>query len=93
MTPASFTIAQARTHFPGLVHDAEKGKPVEITRRGKPVAVLVSVDAYRHLTAPRPQFWDVVSAFRSRIKTVKAGLEPKDLRDLRETGSGRDFEL
>lgn len=91
MTPTSFTIAQARSHFPGLIHDAEKGKPVEITRRGKPVAVLVSVDDYRHLTASRPPFWDVVSTFRSRIKAGKPGLEPKDLKGLRETGPGRDF--
>ncbi len=91
MTPESFTIAQARTHFPGLIHDAEKGKPVEITRRGKPVAVLVSVDAYRHMTSPRLGFWDVVSNFRDRIKAGMPGLAPKDLRDLRETGPGRDF--
>lgn len=91
MTPASFTIAQARSHFPGLIHDAEKGKPVEITRRGKPVAVLVSVNAYRHMTSPRLGFWDAVSAFRSRIKVGRAGLQPEDLRGLRETGPGRDF--
>jgi prevent-host-death family protein len=91
MTPSTFTIAQARIHFPGLIHDAEKGKPVEITRRGKPVAVLVSVDAYRHLTAPRLGFWEVVSTFRGRIKASKAGLEPKDLRGIRETEPGREF--
>ncbi len=91
MTPTSFTIAQARAHFPGLIHDAEKGKPVEITRRGKPVAILVSVDAYRHLTAPRLGFWDVVTTFHGRIKASKAGLEPKDFQGIRETGPGREF--
>ncbi len=91
MTPASFTIAQARNHFPGLIHDAEKGNPVEITRRGKPVAVLVSVDAYRQMASSRPRFWDVVSNFRDRIKAGRPGLGPKDLRDPRETGPGRDF--
>lgn len=92
MTPASFTIAQARTHFPGLIHDAEKGKPVEITRRGKPVAILVSVDAYRHWTSPRPGFWDVVSTFRGRIEATKAGLAPKDFQGIRENKPGREFE-
>ena len=91
MTPTSFTIAQARTHFPGLINDAEKGKPVEITRRGKPVAILVSVDAYRHLTTPRLGFWDVVSTFRGLIKANKAGLAPKDFEGIRETEPGRKF--
>jgi len=90
MTPASFTIAQARTHFPDSSTTRKKGSGGDNPAR-KPVAILVSVDAYRHLTAPRLGFWDVVSTFRGRIKASKVGLEPKDFRGIRETEPGREF--
>jgi prevent-host-death family protein len=37
------SIAEARRNFLSLVHDAENGKAVEITRRGEPVAVLIGL--------------------------------------------------
>jgi prevent-host-death family protein len=40
-----YSIAEARNHLPAIVHDAERGKPIHLTRRGKPVAVLLSIDA------------------------------------------------
>ncbi len=36
------SIPQAKNHLTCLVRQAEQGEPVRITRRGKPVAVLVS---------------------------------------------------
>ena len=35
------SIAEARSSLPRLIREAESGKPVELTRRGQPVAVLV----------------------------------------------------
>ena len=37
-----FSIAEARDQFTSIVRDVEKTPAVEITRRGKPVAVLLS---------------------------------------------------
>ena len=39
---ANFSIAEAKSRFAQLVHQAESGGPVRITRRGRAVAVLVS---------------------------------------------------
>jgi len=61
-----YSIAEARNHLPAIVHEAERGKPVRITRRGKPVAVLLSIDAYERLARTRPDFWSALQAFRER---------------------------
>jgi len=61
-----YSIAEARDQLPAIVHDAEKGKPVELTRRGKPVAVLISVADYQRLASARPDFWGALQAFRER---------------------------
>ena len=49
------SIADAKNQLPALIHQAEAGKPVTITRRGKPVAVVVSVQEYEHLRAAPAQ--------------------------------------
>jgi prevent-host-death family protein len=41
-----YSIAEARDRLARLVHDAEKGIAVELTRLGKRVAVLVSMKDY-----------------------------------------------
>lgn len=38
---------EARAKLPELLDAAERGEPTIITKRGKPVAAIVSVEAYR----------------------------------------------
>lgn len=84
-----YSIAQARDHLPGLVHDAEKGSRVELTRRGKPVAVLISVAEYERLTQGHPDFWQRLKAFRE-----KNDLEELDVEEIfagvRDRSPGRE---
>lgn len=61
-----YSIAEARNDLPGIVHKVEAGKPIQLTRRGKPVAVLLSMAAYERLSRGQPDFWGAVQAFRSR---------------------------
>ena len=49
----AYSIAAARNNLSGLVHEAEQGHPVRLTRRGKPVAVLISTEQYERLSKPR----------------------------------------
>jgi len=42
-----YSVAEARDKLPALVHEAERGRPVRITRRGKRAAVLISEAEYR----------------------------------------------
>jgi prevent-host-death family protein len=57
------TVAEAKAHLSELIDRAERGEPVRITRRGKPVARLTGVErrvkpidlnALRALTASQP---------------------------------------
>ncbi len=43
------TIAEARDRLSAHVRSAEHGTPVVITRRGRPVAVIVAVDDFARL--------------------------------------------
>jgi prevent-host-death family protein len=43
------SIAQAKNGLPELVHAVETGEPVQLARRGQPVAVLLSDVEYRRL--------------------------------------------
>jgi antitoxin Phd len=90
-----YSIAQARDRLPSLVHEAERGEPIELTRRGKPVAVIVSFEDYQRMppTSKRQGPWDVIEEWR-------ASMTPEELeelnvdevyRDVRDKSPGRDF--
>ena len=57
----AYSIAEAKNNLSGLVHEAEQGHPVRLTRRGKPVAVLISTEQYERLSKPRKKIeWSAV---------------------------------
>lgn len=64
---AQTSIADAKTQLTRLIHQAEQGEAVHITRRGKPVAVLLSEDEYERLRQGREQrnFWDLIAEMRA----------------------------
>ena len=53
-----FSIAEAKNRLPTIVHSVENGPPVELTRRGKPVAVLLSIQEIR---TTQPQIYRVLA--------------------------------
>ncbi|NEX19201.1 type II toxin-antitoxin system Phd/YefM family antitoxin [Thiorhodococcus mannitoliphagus] len=63
------SIADAKIQLTRLIHQAERGEAVHITRCGKPVAVLLSEDAYTRLRQGRgqaqPDFWDLITKMRA----------------------------
>ncbi len=77
-----YSIAQARDRFTQLVHEAEQGKVVEVTRRGQRVAVLVSAEEYDRWHKPKQDFWQSVLAWREKFSL--------DTRDKNE--EDREFE-
>ena len=86
------SIAEARDHLTELIRCAERGEAIELTRRGKAVAALVSIPEYRRLTGGAPSFWRSVGLFRTEIGDGElAGIE-EALRDLRDSSAGRDVE-
>ena len=87
--PKQYSIATARNSLPALVHAVETGPPVEITRRGQPVAVLLSIDEYRRMNGKKPDLWAAIQQFRQ-----SADLENLDVEeiyaDVRDRSAGRD---
>ncbi len=89
----SYSIAQARSQLSELIHETERGRAVELTRRGKAVAVLLSVEEHRRLTAARPSFAEAYGAWRQRVGAEELGLDPVDFNKLRDRSPGRDVKL
>ncbi|MBM4366706.1 MAG: type II toxin-antitoxin system Phd/YefM family antitoxin [Deltaproteobacteria bacterium] len=84
------SIAEAKNSLPAVVHDVEEGQPVEITRRGEPVAVLLSVHEYRRLNGVVPDFWAAVQSFR-REHDLEALQAEAAFVDLHDRSAGRNF--
>jgi antitoxin Phd len=89
--PKQYSITEARDNFPRVVHEAESGESVELTRRGKPVAVLISLEEYRRLATGRPSFWAAYEEFRRRHEGSE--VETEDVwADVREPSPGLQVE-
>ncbi|MGB6366286.1 MAG: type II toxin-antitoxin system Phd/YefM family antitoxin [Thermoanaerobaculia bacterium] len=43
------TIARAKAHFSQCLREAEGGQPIVLTRHGRPVAALVSIELFEQL--------------------------------------------
>lgn len=92
--PISFSIAEAKAQFAELVNQAQAGAPVRITRRGKPVAVLLSEADYERLQAPRGGWVAFSKAWRQEmVKADLAFLSEAELQGLRNTTERPTAEL
>ena len=88
-----YSIAEARSNLPTIVNEAEAGLEIELTRRGKPVAVVVSPRQLGRLRVGRPRFSDVYKAFLSKHSLEDIDLENDFFRFVREKSVGRKVSL
>lgn len=88
-----YSIAQARDKLSEIVHEAETGKPVTLTRRGKPVAVLIAAREYQRLAGQSVSFWDALTKFRETAQVEKLGIGRDVFEGLRSRETGRDVQL
>ncbi len=86
-----YSIADARHNLAALVHDLDKKEYIELTRRGEPVAVLLSMRAYRRLAAPKINFWDAYQSFRKAYPLAKLNIQPEVFEDVRDASTGREM--
>ena len=93
MARRNYSVAEARQNLPRLIRDAERGRAVQITRRGEPVAVLLSASGYRALTGERPSFVASVAALRERHGVGRLGIGAEEFRGLRDGAPGRRVSL
>lgn len=92
--PRRHSVAEARRHLPALIRAAEGGSTVEISRRGEPVAVLVSRRRFEELSNGRPDFMEAYREFRRETDLAALDLDPDEIfAGVRDRSPGRDVEL
>lgn len=88
-----YSIAEARAHLPTILDEVESGAGVELTRRGKPVAVMVSVTEYERLRGERVDFKDAYQRFLKNHRLLETGVERGFSGKLRDHTVGRKVSL
>lgn len=86
-----YSVAQTRNRFAEIVHSLETQPRVEVTRRGRPVAVLISIEAFERLQATQADFWDNYQAFRAAYDLAGLEIGPETFADVRDRSTGREF--
>ncbi len=89
---SQYSIAEAKNGLPKLVREAEAGHDIQLTRRGKPVAVVVGTRRYEKLTTSRSSFWESYQRFRREHDLARLDLDPAEIFDgVRDPSPGREF--
>jgi prevent-host-death family protein len=89
----SYTVASARAKLAEIVDEVESGKEVELTRRGKKVAVVMSAARYARLRGDRVAFMTAYETFRGDHDMREVGVEPGWATELRDRDAGRGVKL
>ncbi len=61
-----YSISAARNSLPSIIREVERGSAVELTRRGKRVAVLLSTREHEQLKPPEGSLWSAIQDFELR---------------------------
>jgi prevent-host-death family protein len=88
-----YSITEARASLPSIVDQAEAGQAVELMRRGKPVAVVVSFQQFERLRGDRRQFGEAYKAFLEKHSLAEAGVGAGFAVSVRDKGPGRKTSL
>jgi len=86
-----YSITQMQENPEGVMQAVEREKAIEITRQGKQVAVLLSVDEYRRLVGERQSNLDVALAkFRQDLVEDGLDIDPDEMfKDVRDRSPAR----
>ena len=88
-----FSIAEAKDKLPSIIHQVEKGPSVKLTRRGEPVAVLLSVHEYELIDQKSRGFWNALMRFRQVMQDSSVEIADSDFEGLRDSSPGLEVQL
>lgn len=88
-----YSIAEARSRLPAIVDLAESGTEVELTRRGQPVAVVVSHRELERLRGRRVHFGDAYRKFLVTHSLEDIGIDDDFAAAARDRSLGRKVTL
>jgi prevent-host-death family protein len=89
----SYSIASARAKLADIIDEVEAGSEVELTRRGKKVAILMSAARYARLRGEHAAFMTAYETFRKTHDLAEAGVDPDWARELRPKDVGRPVKM
>lgn len=84
------TIADAKNNLPKLIHAAEAGADIHISRHGKPVAVLVSEARYQQLFNTGKDVFNAILQWREAYGGVD-DLTDGEVDSWRDRSPAREF--
>jgi prevent-host-death family protein len=82
-----YSIAQVRNQFATLVREVQaKNKQIQVTHRGEPVAVILSVDEYERLLThqSKSDFWQAYLEYKEHWQDVPMDIEGNIWEGLRD---------
>jgi prevent-host-death family protein len=92
MVPSPCSIAEARNHLTELIREVEHGRQIEISRRGKVVAVIVSEAAFQRRKNNRSSFAKALRKFMA-TRPAEAVFTDREIASWRQRGPGRKVKL
>jgi len=90
---SEISIAEAKNQLPSLLRKAESGEPIRITRRGRAVAVILSLAEYESLVEAaqnRPSLGQAISSYR-RSARFDGEVLPEEVDTWRDRSNGREI--
>ena len=84
-----FSIDEARSRLSSIVDQAAAGQRIELTRRGEPVAVVISLQELERLREGRVPFGDAFRRFEQRHPLHELGLDEDVFASARDRDPGR----
>lgn len=93
MSALRHSIATARAQLADLIDRVESGERIELTRRGRPVAVLISPGELERLQSRRTSFREAYATYLRNVGPDREGIEPEHFDDLRDRSAGREVLL
>jgi prevent-host-death family protein len=88
-----YSVAEARSYLPSIIDQAQSGQAIELTRRGKPVAVVVSCREFERLRTERPRFGTAYKSFLKKYSLDEIGVGKDFATITRDTTRGRKVSL
>lgn len=89
MANKTYSVTEARQPLAQLIRSAERDRAVEITRRGEPVAVLLSAREYLAFTGESAPLIQALTRLRERLGLEDLGIGDAEFEGLRDKPPGR----
>jgi cellobiose PTS system EIIB component len=86
-----YSIEQIPINLDKIIQGVEQGEQIEITKQGKPVAVIIAVTEYEKLLHKKQSFWESIEQFRKEYNVEAAEIDPDEIfAFVRDKSTGRE---